>query len=235
MKNRQLEISLQYDSDRVVAAITVLKTDLSPSANRRPGFVNHGLSSSGRRICNAHSLQSVRESKFIYGIADQSTRHDLRTKAPGRETGATFSTLAKSWPRATNNLKMTVKRRNHGRNRHGRNHTHQVVCDGCGCKPAKDKAIKRFTVRNIVDKSSLRDLMDACVIESYVLPKFYIKLHYCVSCAVHRKTVRPRARSERTVRANPRQAIMDSMRQQGGDKAGGGGAGAGSGAPARPT
>lgn len=124
---------------------------------------------------------------------------------------------------------MTVKRRNHGRNRHGRNHTHQVVCDGCGCKPAKDKAIKRFNVRNIVDKSSLRDLIDACVIEGYNLPKFYIKLHYCVSCAVHRKTVRPRARSERAVRTNPRQAMMDNFRQHGADKAAGGAA------PARAT
>lgn len=107
---------------------------------------------------------------------------------------------------------MTVKRRNHGRNRHGRNHTRQVVCDGCGCKPAKDKAIKRFTVRNIVDKSSLRDLIDACVIDDYELPKFYIKIHYCVSCAVHRKTVRPRARKVRAIRTNPRQAMMDKYR-----------------------
>ncbi|PXF46613.1 40S ribosomal protein S26-B [Gracilariopsis chorda] len=112
---------------------------------------------------------------------------------------------------------MTVKRRNHGRNRHGRNHTRLVVCDGCGCKPAKDKAIKRFTVRNIVDKSSLRDLNEACIIDEYELPKFYIKLHYCVSCAVHRKTVRPRAKTMRTIRTNPRQSMMDKYRS-GGDK-----------------
>lgn len=112
---------------------------------------------------------------------------------------------------------MTVKRRNHGRNRHGRNHTKQVVCDGCGCKPPKDKAIKRFTVRNIVDKSSLRDLIDACAIDDYELPKFYIKLHYCVSCAVHRKTVRPRARAVRASRVNPRAStMMDKYRS--GDK-----------------
>eukprot|EP00179_Madagascaria_erythrocladioides_P007701 CAMPEP_0198309372 /NCGR_PEP_ID=MMETSP1450-20131203/1782_1 /TAXON_ID=753684 ORGANISM="Madagascaria erythrocladiodes, Strain CCMP3234" /NCGR_SAMPLE_ID=MMETSP1450 /ASSEMBLY_ACC=CAM_ASM_001115 /LENGTH=114 /DNA_ID=CAMNT_0044012127 /DNA_START=108 /DNA_END=452 /DNA_ORIENTATION=+ len=104
---------------------------------------------------------------------------------------------------------MTVKRRNHGRNRHGRNHTRQVNCDGCGCKPAKDKAIKRFTVRNIVDKSSLRDLTDACTIPNYELPKFYIKLHYCVSCAVHRKTVRPRNRQTRRERYTGRPMLMD--------------------------
>lgn len=117
---------------------------------------------------------------------------------------------------------MTVKRRNHGRNRHGRNHTHQVVCDGCGCKPAKDKAIKRFTVRNIVDKSSLRDFTDACVIDEYVLPKLYNKLHYCVSCAVHRKTVRPRARAVRASRGNPKNPMMDKFHAQGGEKGAGG-------------
>jgi small subunit ribosomal protein S26e len=120
-----------------------------------------------------------------------------------------------------------VKRRNHGRNRHGRNHTRQVLCDGCAAKPAKDKAIKRFTVRNMVDKSSLRDLSDASIIENYELPKFYIKLHYCISCAVHRKIVRPRAKVERTNRANPRQAMMDKFREQNKDKQPGGPAGAG--------
>ncbi|CAN8065368.1 unnamed protein product [Agarophyton chilense] len=114
---------------------------------------------------------------------------------------------------------MTVKRRNHGRNRHGRNHTRLVVCDGCGSKPSKDKAIKRFTVRNIVDKSSLRDLNEACIIDAYELPKFYIKLHYCVSCAVHRKTVRPRAKIMRTQRVTARHG--DRYRSHGGDKSGG--------------
>lgn len=124
---------------------------------------------------------------------------------------------------------MTVKRRNHGRNRHGRNHTRLVNCDGCGCKPPKDKAIKRFTVRNIVDKSSLRDLTDACVIDNYELPKLYNKTHYCVSCAVHRKTVRPRSKITRGERANPRALLMEKYRKQ----AAGGDAAAAAGGPAK--
>eukprot|EP00183_Erythrolobus_madagascarensis_P001543 CAMPEP_0185851076 /NCGR_PEP_ID=MMETSP1354-20130828/5467_1 /TAXON_ID=708628 /ORGANISM="Erythrolobus madagascarensis, Strain CCMP3276" /LENGTH=110 /DNA_ID=CAMNT_0028551877 /DNA_START=1 /DNA_END=333 /DNA_ORIENTATION=+ len=104
---------------------------------------------------------------------------------------------------------MTVKRRNHGRNRHGRNHTRLVNCDGCGCKPPKDKAIKRFTVRNIVDKSSLSDLQEACIIDKYELPKMYNKVQYCVSCAVHRKTVRPRSATDRKVRYQGRPAARD--------------------------
>merc|ERR1711991_687523 len=82
---------------------------------------------------------------------------------------------------------MTVKRRNHGRNRHGRGHTTMVNCANCGCKPAKDKAIKRYIVRNLVDLSAQRDLQQASAYdpESYRLPKFYLKNYYCVSCAVH--------------------------------------------------
>ena len=57
---------------------------------------------------------------------------------------------------------MTVKRRNHGRNRKGRGRVGTSVnCEGCGCKPPKDKAVKRFQVRNIVDNSSMRDIREA--------------------------------------------------------------------------
>mmetsp|Transcript_12638 Transcript_12638/g.14493 ORF Transcript_12638/g.14493 Transcript_12638/m.14493 type:complete len:107 (+) Transcript_12638:223-543(+) len=99
---------------------------------------------------------------------------------------------------------MTVKRRNHGRNRKGRGHVGtQVVCDGCGCKPPKDKAIKRFQVRNIVDNSSMRDIRDASAYEVYTVPKMYMKMQYCVGCAVHRRVVRGRAREARKIRDPP--------------------------------
>jgi len=99
---------------------------------------------------------------------------------------------------------MTIKRRNHGRNRHNRGCVGiKVTCDGCGCKPAKDKAVMRFTVKNMVDNSSMRDIKEASAYELYVLPKFYVKMQYCVGCAVHRRVVRGRPAAARKVREPP--------------------------------
>ena len=98
---------------------------------------------------------------------------------------------------------MTVKRRNHGRNKHGRGHTKRVRCVTTGKAIPKDKAIKRFIVRNIVDASSLRDIKDASAYQEYQLPKLYIKMYYCVEAAVHQRIVRLRSREDRRIRAPP--------------------------------
>lgn len=98
---------------------------------------------------------------------------------------------------------MTVKRRNHGRNKHGRGHVIRVRCSSTSKAIPKDKAIKRFLVRNIVDSSALKDIKEASPYENYQLPKLYIKQYYCIEAAVHQRIVRVRSVQDRKIRTPP--------------------------------
>ncbi|CAJ0642443.1 8015_t:CDS:10 [Entrophospora sp. SA101] len=82
----------------------------------------------------------------------------------------------------------TTKRRNHGRNKHGRGHVKPVRCSNCArCVPK------------------------ASVYDEYALPKLYIKVHYCVSCAIHSHIVRVRSREGRRNRAPPPRIPTESI------------------------
>lgn len=99
---------------------------------------------------------------------------------------------------------MPSKRRNHGRSKKNRGHVKPIVCGNCGRLVAKDKAIKRYTVKDIVDSSSKKDIRDnVAFTDSYTIPKLFYKQQWCVSCAIHSRVVRVRSSEDRKVRAPP--------------------------------
>merc|ERR1719183_1204864 len=102
---------------------------------------------------------------------------------------------------------MPSKRRNNGRAKKNKGHSNVCNCLNCGRVFPKDKAIKRFLMKKIVDESSRKDIEDNSAYagtnsNQFMLPKLYIKQFYCVSCAIHARIVRVRSqtRGDRNIR-----------------------------------
>jgi small subunit ribosomal protein S26e len=59
----------------------------------------------------------------------------------------------------------------------------------------------------MVEAAAKQDLANASTIvnsvDEFVVPKMYIKMEYCVSCAIHSRIVRTRAKAERRNREPP--------------------------------
>lgn len=90
---------------------------------------------------------------------------------------------------------MPSKRRNNGRGKKNKGHADIVRCMNCSRCVPKDKAIKRFQMRQMVDGSSKRDIRENSAYDDqyFNLPRIYVKNNYCVSCGIHARVVRARS------------------------------------------
>jgi small subunit ribosomal protein S26e len=121
---------------------------------------------------------------------------------------------------------MPKKRRNNGRNKKSRGTAGNVVCDNCCRYVAKDKCIKKFVIRDLIDGSSKEDVENVSAYKDKSnkgkvnIPKLYYKLTYCVSCAVHARIVRARNAIARRVRnvKRPERAPRADTKKEGQEK-----------------
>lgn len=100
---------------------------------------------------------------------------------------------------------MPKKRRNNGRNKNHKGHSDAIHCENCHRLVPKDKAIKRFIIKNMVDGSSKRDIEEMSVYnvsaeDKYSMPKLYLKNQYCIACGIHARIVRVRSGEDRRIR-----------------------------------
>ncbi|MFS8022764.1 putative ribosomal protein S26e [Helianthus anomalus] len=87
------------------------------------------------------------------------------------------------------------KRRNGRQNKHVRGHVKFIRCSNYGKCCPKDKAIKRFNVRNIVEQAAVRDVQEACAFDllvailcidsTYLIDMLSVSQRRCLCCYFH--------------------------------------------------
>merc|ERR1712226_1271680 len=84
---------------------------------------------------------------------------------------------------------MTKKRRNNGRTARCRGQVRNIRCLLTAALVLKDKALKRYCVRNIVHPYVTRELTNEAFNDAYKLPKRTVKIYYSISAAIHNQIV----------------------------------------------
>ena len=108
---------------------------------------------------------------------------------------------------------MPSKRRNNGRSKKSKGRVRPTVCSNCHRLVPKDKAIKKFSVKDIIDASSKEDIAAVQTYSEFIIPKVYYKFYYCVSCAIHSRIIRVRSAEDRKKR-NVRRVVAVSTKKE---------------------
>ena len=88
---------------------------------------------------------------------------------------------------------MPKKRKSRGRSKGGKGRASHIQCDLCGQLVPRDKAKRVTKYVSLVDRVLLKELKaKGAIIHRQAVDKWY-----CISCAVHRRVVKVRAKSKR--------------------------------------
>lgn len=88
---------------------------------------------------------------------------------------------------------MTKKRKSGGRSKGSKGKGGLVQCSACGRMVPSDKAKKQTKYVTLIDPTLARELRK----EGTFIPRQRVTKIYCVSCAVHRGSVKIRSKADR--------------------------------------
>jgi small subunit ribosomal protein S26e len=90
--------------------------------------------------------------------------------------------------------KMPKKRKSRGRAKGRKGRSKMVQCSSCGSLVPRDKAKKVTQYKSLVDWTLGKELRA----QGAYFTRHRVEKYYCISCAVHRRVVKVRAKAERT-------------------------------------
>ena len=95
--------------------------------------------------------------------------------------------------RNTGRENLTKKRKSGGRSKGSKGKGGLVQCSACGRMVPSDKAKKQTKYVTLIDPTLARELRR----EGTFIPRQRVTKNYCVSCAVHRGSVKIRSKNDR--------------------------------------